>query len=262
VSVTKRCKVSQLYLKQVKHVLGISPKTHTAIIWREIPLKPLEHVWLLRSVQFYNSLCDLPVDNLYRQIAATSCVLKHKFSWATGLATHLLSIGVPLPGGGVTLNMEPVAIKSVQESLAAQLTARHQFRSGRGLTYALHFARTLASQKRSILRLRLPAKHVRRFLNFRIGHHQLAVDRLCYYQGVDGTRQKIPRSQRLCTDCDLGVVGDERHFLFVCPALTALRLRFPTLFVRPLTLHAFVWHPDLRSVVLFVSQGLALLGRC
>ena len=44
-----------------------------------------------------------------------------------------------------------------------------------------------------------------------------------------GRRTNVPRAQRTCPLCTLGVVADEFHMLFVCPALLPQHIRFRTL---------------------------------
>ncbi len=62
----------------------------------------------------------------------------------------------------------------------------------------------------------------------------------------------------MCT----GVVGDEHHFVFVCPALAAVRTRYALSFaLRSRTLRAFVWQPDLLMAVRYISDCFQVRAR-
>ena len=39
----------------------------------------------------------------------------------------------------------------------------------------------------------------------------------------------VSRSERMCRICDEGVIGDEIHFLFECPKLEDLRIKYMAL---------------------------------
>jgi hypothetical protein len=68
-----------------------------------------------------------------------------------------------------------------------------------------------------------------------------------------------PRSYRTCDMCDAGVVGDEHRFVFVYPALPAVRTHSAPLFaLGSRTLHAFVWQPDLLMVVQYIYNCFQL----
>ena len=243
----ERRKLSKLHLTQVKQLLGVRKTTPTSVLWQETHIKPLEDTWLLRAVGFYNLLCDMPESNLYRQIAQASLALPK--SWAKGLHTQLRRAG--LTAGQAALTMAPLSVSSVQACLAARRTRASPLCMGsREFTYTAFFAGT-SSQRRKVLKLNLPAKHLRSFLRFRLGCRNLPVDRLC----LSG----VPRNERKCRKCSLDKLGDERHFLFECPALADLRVRFSVLFQEELSLHRFIWQEDLKSVANFVSRGLTLL---
>ena len=61
----------------------------------------------------------------------------------------------------------------------------------------------------------LSARCMRILLRFRLGAHSLLV--------VVSCRTGTPRAQRLSQHCDQHAVGDERHMMFECPALQAVR---------------------------------------
>ena len=56
---------------------------------------------------------------------------------------------------------------------------------------------------------------MQRFLQFRLGSHQLLI--------VFGRFAGVVRASRVCTHCDSVAVADELHMIFECPALQAVR---------------------------------------
>jgi hypothetical protein len=55
----------------------------------------------------------------------------------------------------------------------------------------------------------------------------------------------------------MGIVGDEHHLIFTCPAVDDIRGQFPQLFHNvPRSVQAFMWQRDLVSVINFVSLAL------
>ena len=77
-------------------------------------------------------------------------------------------------------------------------------------------------RRKSALKLHLPNGTLRTFMRFRLGCHDLPIDK--------GRQQGIPRDQRICTRCSLELVGDEHHLLFTCPAVQHVRQQFMHLF--------------------------------
>ena len=253
-SVVERRKLSQLYLKQIKQLLNLRTSTPTSSLLRELSLPPLEHKWLLQTIRSYNSLCALPDSSLYRQIAQAS--FARGSCWAKGIRQHLTKINVPLPVGLSVGALPPFALDIVQAGLArAQLEAFQKDSSapGKVQTYARNFAPSQPLRRTSATRLSLPAKHVKAFIRFKLGVHNLPVDKLCQRSPM------IPRWERKCHYCDLGAVGDERHFVFECTALGELREHYSSLFSREMSLHAFISQRDENSVAAFVWHGFSLL---
>ena len=60
-----------------------------------------------------------------------------------------------------------------------------------------------------------------RFLRFRMGCHKLLRDTGCLLG--------VPRQDRICLMCQQGVLGDEKHHVFECPALQYLGARHKNL---------------------------------
>ena len=73
----------------------------------------------------------------------------------------------------------------------------------------------------------------------RMGCHNLPRDM--------GSRTAVPRSQRLCTVCQVGQPGDEYHQVFECQGLHHIRDKYPGLFEQR-TMVQFMWQADLHGV--------------
>jgi hypothetical protein len=121
-------------------------------------------------------------------------------------------------------------------------------------TYFPWFRRPAQVPRLSLFDLVVDARRLRIFLRFRMGVHGLPID--------VGRWRGVPRSRRTCDKCDTGVVGDEHHFVLVCPALAAVRTQYAPLFALGCrTLRAFVWQPDLLMVVRYIYDCFQVRAR-
>ena len=115
-------------------------------------------------------------------------------------------------------------------------------------TYFRWFRRPQHVPSARIFSLRVDARRLRVFLRFRMGVHGLPIDL--------GRQRGVPRSERRCDMCSTGAVGDEYHFVFVCPALAPVRACYAALLGPSFqTLRSFIWQDDLLVVVRFVYDG-------
>ena len=64
----------------------------------------------------------------------------------------------------------------------------------------------------------LPEHFKKALLQFRIGSHKLPVNNRKHFN--------VPRADRHCTHCDQSLMGDEIHFLYECPKLNNLRVKY------------------------------------
>ena len=64
----------------------------------------------------------------------------------------------------------------------------------------------------------LPDVYVISLMKFRCSNHSLQIE--------IGRRHNIPRENRICTNCNMGIIEDEFHFLFECPKFQTLRENF------------------------------------
>ena len=88
---------------------------------------------------------------------------------------------------------------------------------------------------------------MQRFLQFRLGSHNLPIVAGCF----SGDRH-VARADRVCTHCGGVVVADELHMIHECPVLQPLNLQYAALFTPDTnTINSFfAQHSDLSWIVL------------
>ena len=90
---------------------------------------------------------------------------------------------------------------------------------------------------------------MQRFLQFRLGSHQLPI--------VLGRFAGVVRANRVCTHCGSVAVADELHMIFECPALQAVRQQYASLFsANTDTMRSFFAQQDHMQVFKFVLDCL------
>jgi exonuclease III len=254
-----RNKVRLSQVRMLREIAGVRSTVSTAILFRELQVSPLDHVWWSQAVRFWEDVRRLPSDHVYYQVLQDNCrdaVARGVRNWAFGFFTGLRRIGYPLTIRCDTLiSVDPSTVRCLIQDLADRvwqdlgLCPRTCPSSGAQLcTYLRWFARpAYLPHRTSVLRLPLGLRRLRLFLRFRMGCHDLPSDA--------GRRMGVPRLQRVCPRCSIGEVGDERHLVFTCPALEHIRGRYRHLFgPRTFTMVQFLWQEDMVSVARFVTD--------
>ena len=78
-------------------------------------------------------------------------------------------------------------------------------------------------------------------MQFRMGSHDLPVERGRF------VRPALARHMRFCTCCNAQAVGDERHYVFDCPAFPGIRAT-PLFQESAGSMKLFMWHRDQKAV--------------
>ena len=155
------------------------------MLLRELGQRPLTDLWWQRVVSFWNSLCDLPGDSLYRQVALDDVAAANTNqvrNWAWSFRRSLCELGYAFE----STTLLPVCLDTVYQLLDApttQLFATLDIcprtcpsQNATLCTYLRWFAKPSGIPRSvSLLQLPLSARCVRTLLRFRMGCHSLPI---------------------------------------------------------------------------------------
>jgi len=233
------------------------------MLLEELGLSPLKVFWWPRTLKFWNKVAAGPVGLLFHTILLDN--LDDAFSAGNGAknfsgstAACLQSVGQPMPHDrGVNPVLE---VGTIVIALRQRLGGTHD--------YALHCPRAAPtvgvvactyhhwfrpfSQHRRYCQLPVSGRRTQRFVQFRLGSHQLPI-----VLGRFAGGQRVARASRVCTHCGSVAVADEMHMIFECPALHTLRQQYAPLFsIDTDTMRSFFAQRDHMQVFKFVLSWL------
>ena len=258
-----RAALQSIYDRYLGHICGVKYATPSAMLLEELGLAPLQVFWWRRTLEFWNKIATSPVGSLFHTVLLDN--LDDAFSVANGaknfsgsIAACLQSVGQPMPFGrdGVPI----LEVSTIIEALRQHLGGTHD--------YALHCPRAAPSvgvvactyhhwfrpfsRHRRYCQLPVSNTRMQRFLQFRLGSHQLPI-----VLGRFAGGQHVARANRVCTHCGSVAVADELHMIFECPALQAVRQRYAPLFSTDTnTMRSFFAQQDHMQVFKFVLDCL------
>ena len=244
--------LAKSHLHILRQISGVRSSTAVSILLAEFGLMPLQDQWLLRAATFWNAIVALPPTSLYKKMALDAC------TWAA-------CVSKAVRGTGYDFSIRQGALAHIDlQVLSSHLRQRRDAvwdnldicprtcptEKSRLCTYKNWFARPAGRHARSLLDLPLSRRCMQRMLRFRMGCHKLPKDTGCWL--------RVPRQNRVCTMCQQGVLGDEKHLLFECPALQDLRDRYENLFQAPQgdAMLLFMWQDDIIGVARFIDACL------
>ena len=260
-----RLGLQRLYDYYLRTICDLRPSTPRKMLLAELGLLPLQVFWWRQTLRFWNSLAALPAGSFYHTVCLdnlTDAFQGGARNMASSLASCLQSVGLDMPR---VCDVVPLFnVDNVVESLTESFQAR-----GNSALFCPRRAPTQGvvsctyeqwfrpySARRRYCQLPVSGKRMQRFLQFRLGCHGLpvAIGRLAGPGHVD-------RAQRVCMCCNTGAIGDERHLVFECVALTPLRGRYASLFTSDTnTMRSFFAQRDHLGVFHYVIACLDFMN--
>jgi hypothetical protein len=228
-------KIEQVKLSFFRVLLSLKSSTPSWSVYRELGAYPMQVFVARQLVRFITKLWRMPDSTWARKVMWDAWLLYKTHdcdNWCARLHGFLSSAGIQpyqwVADGNIPLyddkHCERI-LKSkchmvfLQPGLSSKLAAYHT-------QFAAAITADVTSfqewKKALYLTLPSPSKRLCLMARFRLSCHHLAVE--------TGRWQNIHVDDRKCTLCQTGSVQDEHHVLFVCPALSVIRVKFPRLF--------------------------------
>lgn len=251
--------------RYIKQICGLPASVDTSAMLAELNRAPLPHRWLSQSLGFWNSICEQPEGSLHRDLLADNQWEAVHFGSTRAGRNFAWGLRRACQEAGYQMQLSATRIAPVDADCVLALCQHQQLQQQlHGLdlcprtctsatvrcTYRRWFARTTAQQQSlQLYRQRSSPTQLRRYLRFRLSCTRLPV--------VEGRRGAVvPRHLRLCQQCSMGAMGDQRHVVFECAALQHVRDRFRMLFCGGQTMRDFMNQKDQRLVMQFVVACL------
>ena len=112
------------------------------------------------------------------------------------------------------------------------------------------------SQRKRYCQLPVSGRRMQRFLQFRLGSHQLPI-----VTGRFSGGHHVPRADMICPHCGPGTFADELHVVLECPLLQPLRQQYADLFTSETdTMRSFFGQKDHMRVFSFILDCLDFLN--
>lgn len=225
------------------------------IIFREFAERPWLDTWWCRTLGFMRRLLGMPQGSLHLDILQDNIADAHQRSsctnWAKGVERQFLGLGMgsPFTSTGIgALDSHGFMDRMVKKhcTVWAGLHESPRTAPSNGAKLCTHhrwFGRPSSFRFEPYYDLPMPITTLRALMQFKMGSHSLPVERGRFVRPV------LPRHLRRCSLCNTLAAGDERHYIFDCPHVAAVRAQYSGLYQDCNgAMQSFIWHNDQKSV--------------
>ena len=211
--------IETLHLDLLRWTLGVRRTTPSAHIRGKFGRHPICLFTLKMVVTFYERLLRMDGSRLLKLAFRHSIGLARQGqkSWASNVLGYLRAFDIESPQGCLKpdwLDLLSHASFSTWACIMKNGSIKNTtyFAIKRGLFEMASYLDQNLTRKSQII-----------LAKFRTGSRYLAIE--------TGRKNRMARDERVCPYCTTGIVEDERHFLFQCPAYDALWCQFKDLFL-------------------------------
>jgi hypothetical protein len=228
--------LEKLQLKFLKYLFRLKKNTMSNLIYGETGLYPLSVLVKNRIVRFWtNLLLDSSKSKLsaimYKVMFELNKQNGMNFPWLSFVKKVLVDTGYDSVWERQNFLDQRLLCKNIQTEIQNEFK-RSWYDAIQVSNRCVYYKYYKSKFKKETYISVLPDEYVLALIRFRCSSHKLPIE--------SGRFLGIERSERKCNDCDLGVLGDEFHFLLECPKHTDIRKEFiPNYFVEKKSVYYF-----------------------
>ena len=255
--------LEKVHTKFCKFIFGVSKYSHNMPVYGELGRYPLSIKIKQRMVRYWSRILKSSEYKLnkvmYTILYNLHCKNVHLSPWIRCVSSIFQNCGINYVWLTQDYNIDTKIIFKSECDQIKQLWHSRIINkdNDHNVTYSLF---KLSHGKEMYTEI-LPEHLKKALFQFRIGTYILPVN--------NRKQLDVSRSERICRICDEGVIGDEIHFLFECPKLEDLRIKYMALGdrMRPNVYNCVHMLQDddpdtIYSLAKFAFHGLKLYVRC
>ena len=237
--------LERLQLRYIKYTLKLKKNTPTAMVYGETGILPIEYHVKFRMINFWISIIT-GKQSKYSYIIYRMCISLHKdglleCKWINYIKNIINEVGMSFVFND-HLNLEEnwlqkVFLPKIKSTLKDQMLQKWVGKlseENNEETYFYYKEFTTNYCFKNYFKI-LPADLWIPFCKFRTGNHRLPIE---FYSWE---KFKKPRNERRCNICNKNDIGDEYHYVMICPVFEEIRDLYlaPYYKIRP-SVHKFI----------------------
>jgi hypothetical protein len=209
--------LEKLQLKFLKHLFKLKRTTMTEMILGELGIYPLHVQVKVRMIRFWSSICTDGYkfsSKMYNILYKLHLAGLYTSDWLKWVTETLVETGYEAVWDSQQFSNSNNLCKGVREALQDNYVSewRDVLETSSKCLFYKNFKHAFQREKYVT---QLPDELIFPLIKFRCCCHKLMIE--------IGRHLGIPRNERFCKDCDMSDIGDEFHFIMMCPKYQVLR---------------------------------------
>ena len=249
--------LERLHLKFCKYILKVKTSTPDSMVYGELGRYPLSICIKIRMVSFWCKILECP-DKLSYKMYLLMYYLHinnpvYKFKFIDSIVNILLETGYHYVWLSQNFSNKISLLNSIKRVLTDQFYQNWNASLNES-SKALYYKLFKEKPSMDLYILELPINLRIWTTRFKIANHRLPIE--------TGRWRNLDKDKRICTLCN-NSIGDEYHFLLVCPSLSNIRCKYlPNYYCKNPSIDKFIslmksnYKPLILNIAKFIKEGL------